>query len=48
MRPAWGSKMLTINENQIQKVAGGLFVVLASALLAVPFVAVGAFVLQIY
>jgi hypothetical protein len=40
--------MSNINENQIRKVTGGLFVVVASALLSVPFVAVGAFVLQIY
>jgi len=40
--------MSNSNRTNMRKVTGGLVVTLASALLSVPFVAVGAFVFQIY
>jgi hypothetical protein len=40
--------MTKLNSNQMQQMAGGVFVALAAAVLTSPFVAVGAFFLQIY
>ena len=46
--PVRGEKMKKLNSNQVQQMAGGAFVALAAAVLTSPFVAVGAFFLQIY
>jgi len=40
--------MANLDNMYLRQIAGGLFVTVASALLTLPFVAVGAFFMQIY